>query len=261
MDTNSLACLEHANMIEAIAMAGSVIAGATVHREGGVAAIGTGLPILTFNQVMVERDDASETAVADAVAIMRARNTAFVVNLRIGPDDRLGGLLRELGLTPLGSGPWMPGMALDPIPEPGAWAAAGLDIRRVTDGRGLEDSAAVAALGFGAPDWLMRAVLPPAALDLPGMAVYVGYADGRPACTAVGVRTGRAIGVYSVATDPAWRRRGFGAAITARIAEDARAGGAEVAVLQASDMGYPVYARMGYRTVIEYTGYVEPDPA
>jgi hypothetical protein len=45
--------------------------------------------------------------------------------------------------------------------------------------------------------------------------------------------------------------------MTARVAADGAAAGADVAVLQATDMGFPVYERMGYRTVVEYMGYVE----
>jgi predicted GNAT family acetyltransferase len=65
--------------------------------------------------------------------------------------------------------------------------------------------------------------------------------------------------VYNVSTIPPFRRRGYGAAMTARIAADGVAVGGDVAILQASEMGYPVYERMGYRTVVEYMGYVEPE--
>jgi predicted acetyltransferase len=71
------------------------------------------------------------------------------------------------------------------------------------------------------------------------------------------VRTGRTIGVYNIATAPAARRHGHGAAMSTRIAVDAAAAGCDVAILQASDMGFPIYERLGYRTVVEYMGYVD----
>ncbi len=49
------------------------------------------------------------------------------------------------------------------------------------------------------------------------------------------------------------------AAMTARVAADGVAAGCDVAILQASDMGRPVYERMGYRRVVQYMGYVEPE--
>ena len=39
---------------------------------------------------------------------------------------------------------------------------------------------------------------------------------------------------------------------------DGVADGCSVAILQASDMGRPVYERMGFRTVVEYLGFVDP---
>ena len=47
--------------------------------------------------------------------------------------------------------------------------------------------------------------------------------------------------------------------MTARVAADGVAAGCDVAMLQASEMGGPVYERMGYRSVVEYMGYVEPE--
>jgi hypothetical protein len=48
----------------------------------------------------------------------------------------------------------------------------------------------------------------------PEATVYVGYTDGQPVSTGLGIRTGRTIGVYNIATIEAARRRGYGAAMT-----------------------------------------------
>jgi hypothetical protein len=39
--------------------------------------------------------------------------------------------------------------------------------------------------------------------------------------------------------------------VTARIMDDARRAGARLAVLQSSEMGFPLYQRLGFRTVCE----------
>jgi alkanesulfonate monooxygenase SsuD/methylene tetrahydromethanopterin reductase-like flavin-dependent oxidoreductase (luciferase family) len=88
------------------------------------------------------------------------------------------------------------------------------------------------------------------------IALYVGYADDRPVTTGLGVRTGPTIGAYNIATVEAARRRGYGAAMTMRIVDDGAAEGCDVAILQASDVGRPIYERLGFRTVVEYDGYV-----
>jgi hypothetical protein len=60
---------------------------------------------------------------------------------------------------------------------------------------------------------------------------------------------GGCTGVFSVATPPAHRRRGYGAALTARAVTDGLAAGAAWAWLQSSPPGYGIYARLGFRTV------------
>jgi hypothetical protein len=47
--------------------------------------------------------------------------------------------------------------------------------------------------------------------------------------------------------------------MTERIAADGAAAGCDVAALQATPMGLPTYLRLGYRTVVEYVWYWDPD--
>jgi len=123
---------------------------------------------------------------------------------------------------------------------------------------GVEDHIRTAAAGFEMPEEILRQIMSLTLVGRPGVAVYVGYTDGQPVTTGLGVRTGRTIGVYNIATIRSARKRGYGAAMTMRIAEDGAAHGCDVAVLQASEIGYPIYERLGYRTVAEYMGYVDP---
>jgi len=258
MDRRELARLEHENMIEAMALAASNVEGAVLRRTGGVALIATGLPIRLFNQVIVENREATPAAIAAAVAVTRERRDRYIVNLRVGADDPFIPLMAELGLVPLADVPWMPGMALHPM-GPGALPASppGHEIRQVVDRAGLDDHIRTAAAGFEMPGEILRSVMGAALLGRPGIAIYVGYADGEPVTTGLGVRTGRTIGIYNISTVPSARRRGYGAAMTERIAADGAAAGCDLAVLQASPMGRPIYERLGYRTVVEYFGYIE----
>jgi len=66
------------------------------------------------------------------------------------------------------------------------------------------------------------------------------------------------IGVYSIATIESARRRGYGAAMTARVMADGVVAGWDVAALQASEMGRPIYERLGFRTVVRYVAYIDP---
>jgi GNAT superfamily N-acetyltransferase len=151
-------------------------------------------------------------------------------------------------------------MALDPIPYAPPQPIDGYEIRAITDSAGLEDHIITASAGFEIPEELVRPIIAADLFRRSGRTVYVGHAGGEPVTTGLGVRTGPVIGVYNIATVESARRRGFGEAMTARVAADGHAAGCEAAILQASPMGRPIYERMGYRTIIEYDGYIEPEP-
>jgi GNAT superfamily N-acetyltransferase len=258
MDDATLADLEHQNFIAANAIAARNAPDHLVRRRDGVVTLLTGVPIRLFNQIVIEAADAPDDAVAEGVDTARKRGDTFVVTLRKRTDDDRHPVLGRLGLVRHEADPWMPGMVLHPIPLVDPAAGAGFDIRTVTDVAGLDEHLQVAAEGFEMPiDWL-RAVIGPSILSNPDCRTYLGYADGRPVVSGTGIRSGRTIGVYNIATVPSARRRGFGAAMTARIAADGAAQGCDVAVLQASSMGRPTYERLGYRTVVEYEAWVEP---
>jgi len=66
-------------------------------------------------------------------------------------------------------------------------------------------------------------------------------------------------GVYNVATLAAYRRRGLGEGMTAHAAQEGARAGCRMASLQSSEMGLPVYTRMGFRTVAGYRTFVRPE--
>lgn len=80
----------------------------------------------------------------------------------------------------------------------------------------------------------------------------IGCVGKDPAATATILVTGDVAGVYFVSTRPAFRRRGFGAAITHQAAQEAKQQGATLAVLGSSPMGQRVYEALGFRTVFNY---------
>jgi GNAT superfamily N-acetyltransferase len=85
--------------------------------------------------------------------------------------------------------------------------------------------------------------------------MWVGFVDGRPVCTSAAYVGGGLLGVYAVATAPEARGRGYGEALTwaaMGFRPDLPA------ALQASPMGKPVYERMGYRAMGEFTVWERP---
>jgi hypothetical protein len=258
VDDATLARLEHENMIAADLLVASLMDDATIRRDDGFVLLVTGLRLRLFNQAIV--DGVPEpVALERAVAALRSCGAPWAVTLRAGVDDDRIPAVVALGLHRHDPAPWMPGMALHPLPAAGSVpVAAGLEIRRVDDQAGVDDHGAAAAESFGIPvEWLHSIIT----LELarhPDAAMYTGYVDGRPVVSGLGIRSGRTIGIYDIATIESARGRGYGAAMTMRIVDDGAAAGCDVASLQASDMGRPIYERLGFRTVVEYDAWVDP---
>ena len=253
MDDATLARLEHQNMRDWLRVSCAQVPGALIESTPELGIYATGLPVALFNQIVTD-DGATAADLARAVERLRERGTRFYPVLRRGTDDALRPALEALGL-PMDDDR-LPGMALHPIPPDLPTTADGLDIRVIADASGLRDHARTAGAGFGLPEAMAVAFMGEELWARPGVTVYVGYADGEPVSTGFGVRSGRTIGVFTIATVPAARGRGFGTAMTSRLIADGAAAGCTVAVLQASGMGRPIYERLGFRVVQEYEIYV-----
>lgn len=251
--------LEHESWIAYLTGAVSCASGAKVTREDGVVMILSGLPMDWFDQVLIEREDATPAALLAAVATARERGDRFVVRLRDGLDDRFMPTIMRAGLVPAGEAASVTGMVASPIDSDliRSHGAPGLDIRRVTDAAGIHVHRDVSTAGFGSDPAVARGTACPALLDRPECALYLGYQGDAPVVSGLGWRTGRTIGVFSIATIESARRRGYGAAMTAHVIADGVAAGCDVAALQASEMGRPIYERLGFRIVVRYTAYTD----
>jgi hypothetical protein len=254
-----LVAFEHQNWVAYLTGVVSCTNRADVTRTGGVLTILTGLPFDWFNQVLIERDDATPAAVLAGVARALERGERFVVRLREGIDDRFLTTLIQAGLVPESRDTLTPGMVAFPIDGDAITAPAphDLEIRRVIDAAGIDAHRSVVTAGFGSDPAVAAGTACSDLLDRPECVLYVGYAGGGPVVSGLGWRTGRTIGVYSIATVESARRRGYGAAMTARVMADGVVAGCDVAALQASDVGRPIYERLGFRTVVNYAAYIQ----
>ena len=89
----------------------------------------------------------------------------------------------------------------------------------------------------------------------PNVRLFIARLDGRAAGHSVAIRTGAVSGVYAVGTLAPARRRGVGAAATWAAVAAGRVWGSDTIVLQASELGFSLYADMGFRTVVPYTAF------
>jgi GNAT superfamily N-acetyltransferase len=236
-----------ANFAGAFTMLAEHIRGGFAERVAGVPVASLGVPVGFFNGVWPLASTAPE-ALGAAVARMTSAGLPFVVHVPTEASD-LRRAASALGLAPGGR---LPCFALEPrsIPDP----PADLTIEPVDAGR-LEAFWQATELGFEMPRSIVEVVFPAAVLEADAVRAFVGTFHGSPVATSIAVRTADTIGIYSVATAPGARGRGIGTAMTWHLLRDADPGW-RVAVLQASDMGRPIYERMGFSLVREFDEYM-----
>jgi hypothetical protein len=144
-----------------------------------------------------------------------------------------------------------------PLPDS---SPAELEVVRVTTPDEVEELELVSVRGFGNEAATIEpgAMHPPAVLDDPAMALFVGRVDGKPVGAAMGYRTDAVIGIFGVTTIASARYRGYGTALT-RAAMQTETG--LPSVLAPSKEGESVYRRMGFESVGALSMWSKEDQA
>lgn len=216
----------------------------------------SGLPHRLLNGVLRVRGCAVEDAAAEA----EKQLSGVPWRWWIGPDSDPGvaHALEGRGYARVGSMPIM-AAGLDKVPEPPL--PAGLTVERVGTSERLADYVDAYASSFGIGPDLRDAVIDAEAglrTDLGRLIRLVGRVDGRAVATSAVLVSNGVAGLYWIGTDPAYRERGIGAALTAAAMEIGREHGMSVCTLQASSQGEPVYTRLGFVGVGEVVLYSPP---
>jgi len=190
----------------------------------------------------LDRSLEPSVVLARAAAFFADRDRGFSLCLRDPIDGDLIEACRDL--TTISATPWM---TLDRR-LPDAPLPAGIELR--DDPGVLDDAVAVRADAYesmGLPAAITASLFGARVHD-PLCRVVVAYVEGAPAATAQLLTTDGVAGVFWVATLRTMRGRGLAEACTRAVTNAGLAAGARFAALQASHMGAPVYARMGYQT-------------
>lgn len=227
-------------------MAASCPGGSHVITDG-VARSRTGLPVPPFNGVWGVERQVDAHAVLDAVDSFLAGELPWNLQLRPDHPAELDDALAERGLVRTGSIPFMVLADRDRLASAAEDTDATLRRSETFD----DYDAVVQAMeqGFGMPPELTRGVFPLRLLLLPGSTTWLAEVGGAPVATGATMRIGETCGVFNVATPEQHRRRGYGAAATARGVLAGLEQGARVTYLQSSPSGYGVYERLGFVTV------------
>jgi ribosomal protein S18 acetylase RimI-like enzyme len=146
-----------------------------------------------------------------------------------------------------------------PVPEP--VLPDGVELRRVEDEAGVGDYLAVADASFvalGMPAGILAGKAPGVMLG-PETRAFAAYEGARPLAVASVVLADGIGGIQWVGVLEETRGRGLARACTAAAANAGFSElGADCAWLEASHMGEPVYAGMGFEEVFSYRVFVAP---
>jgi ribosomal protein S18 acetylase RimI-like enzyme len=220
-----------------------------IRTDSGAVAMVTGAPLPALNGVWVTSTDASVDAVADLLDHVAATGLPHCLQARPDVAERLHDQAAARDMKPDESIPLM--VLEDPQALATDRAAAALSIRELEPSE-ASAHARLAAAGFEAPAEPFLQLVTPSALAAPGTRCYLGEVDGEPVTTGLGLTLGSSVGIFNIATPPAHRRCGYGAAVTARAVADGLGEGADWAWLQSSEAGYQLYERLGFRTTEDW---------
>jgi ribosomal protein S18 acetylase RimI-like enzyme len=236
------------------------VRGMSVLDDGELAIIDSGLPCDTFNVVCRSRLAAEIAPGRIAAAIDHFRSAQRPFSWWVGPGDRpdhLEELLQRAGLKALESEAAMTAELRSLVTE--FEHAGNLRIERVRTREQLRQLADLCAANWDPPDVHVQrfyeAAAPILLADECPVWLYLGLVGADPVATTEPTEGGGIVGLYTVGTHSAWRRRGIGSAMVLRALLDATALGYQTAVLQAAPAGVGLYEKLGFETTGHYTEY------
>ena len=95
---------------------------------------------------------------------------------------------------------------------------------------------------------------------VPGLTGWVMLHESVAVAGAWSFLNGRDCGIYTVGTQPEWRRHGFARALMEHVLADAWRRGARTASLQSTRMGEPLYLSLGFQAAGRYEEWLCGDP-
>lgn len=223
--------------------------GAQLHMHANVLWVISRIPTLPFTGILRPYPPAAAlpatvTSTMDFFHQQQARPSWIFSPQRCSPD-----LVAYLGQYHLTETANLPGMALNlsllqPVDLPP------FHVTSVTDRELLARWVGIYAESNGAPDWIATELLALfGATDYCSagpLRLYLGWQADQPVATAATFGHADSVGLYEVATLPAFRRQGIGTSITVQALNEARQQGYTLATLVSSSLAEQLYRKLGF---------------
>jgi GNAT superfamily N-acetyltransferase len=197
-----------------------------------------------------------EARVQEAAAYMRARSYKGLFVLCL---DNLSGSAKESLAPALARAKFvqaipMTGMAGDILPMKAPGHSA-LRFVRISDNSTIQPFAELNCVSYNVPIETSRSLVNEHTLWHEHAYGFVAYEGDKPVSTATAVINEDCLFLFLVATSPDARRKGYGEAVVRHALQTAHeATGIRRTVLHATEDGYPLYLRLGYRPTGKFMG-------
>jgi ribosomal protein S18 acetylase RimI-like enzyme len=253
----------HRNLIDSSRQLFELDPDAAVLAEDG-AFLGAGSsshPAISNVAFRYEDDRDPEQLIARSRDFFGARNRGFSLWVRgdQAEDADLAAAAAAAGMQMVYAMPEMVlGTRVEASPLP-----RGAELREVTEESQAEDYWRIAAesyLSLGFPEETFAGYTDHAGMLAGNLAAFIGYLDGDPVSIAMTIVSHDVAGIYWVGSLERARGQGLGRAVTVAATNAGFEKGAEIASLQASPMGKPIYVKLGYQTVFDYRLLISPQP-
>jgi ribosomal protein S18 acetylase RimI-like enzyme len=252
----------HLNLVDSSRRFFELDPGATIEAEPGwlFGAGSSTHPVIS--NAAFRRDDAIDATefIARANEFFAARERRFAVWVKADQpeDDDLAAAAEAAGFEAVYA---MPEMVLSERLEPPSMPP-GTELRKLEELDQAADFWRVAIESYadiGFPPEIFSGYTNHAGLLAENVAAFIAYLDGEPVSIAMTIVSDEVAGIYWVGSREQARGRGLGRAVTTAATAAGFELGANLASLQASPMGKPIYLTMGYEVAFDYRLLISPE--
>ena len=221
-------------------------AGYAVRLTPDAALVVSGEAVADLNYAVIAAGPAPEERLREFSQAVGARGVPIVLIVSAEVAEPLAPLAGEAGFRHVGSMPLMTCRATPATPPRGP-----IQVTRVAGTDDLRQANALVSRAFALPEDAVQRAFGPPLLASPGVDVFLAQQGPTPVSSVQTTRFGGAVGVWAMATPPEHQRKGAGRALLEHVMRYHREREATLFYLCATEAGYPLYERLGFRTAAE----------